>query len=477
MSDILLNHARTAFEHHDWATLVQDIREFLSEQTLNPSTPRSLNNGTKQSTAMEQSSPAQQGMIQLAVQALAYVDFQTRWELVSLIVKFGAPAIAPLVGLLDQFKPAPLVPSEPCDRDPAPTIPSIASESISENSPISSLPSSSSLYPIEEDEEEEDWDLLWFISRILGDIHHPDAIAALIQVLQTSPSEDVVTAAIMALAQQGMAAITPLTQLLNHTATKLLATQALAQIFAKEPTLELRNTLITITQDADPAVRAVVIEALSHSHQPQVTDLILTASDDVAARVRRAAIIALGIQSKQCEPSLIPIILKHLEPRLWDLDMEVRRQTAIALGRIQTLESAELLLTALAANDFPAMLKPDVVRALIWTNTQTGLDLLSEYLVDHHPKAPVYQEIAIMLGRVESPQLHAQATAILLDLLHHHGITQQSVIIKQSIAMSLGQLKKPEAEEALVQLSQDGDERVKLHAIAALKTLKGEWPN
>ena len=451
MSDTLLTHARNAFNHREWAALIQDIREFLAQHRENHLAINAQTNGGNSLHSSASESSAREAFLQLAIQALLLVDFQTRWELVSLIAKFGPTAIAPLMALMDQFQLEETAPL-PSDHGVSP---------------------SPTLAPSEE--EAEDWDLLWFIARILGNIQHPDAITALIQILQTSPSEDVVTAAVMALAQQGIAAIAPLNQLINHDATKLVATQALAQIFAKDPNVELRDTLITITQDPEPSVREVVIEALSHSHQTPVTDILITASNDFAASVRRAAIIGLGMRAKVCEASILPTILSALEPRLWDLDTEVRRQTAIALGRVQTLDSAQRLFTALIAEDFPAMLKPDVVRALIWTNTAAGLDRLNQYLCHHHPKAPIYQEIAIMLGRVESTQLYAQATHILLNLLANHGITQQSVIIKQSIAMSLGQLKQVEAEPALIQLSQDEDERVKLHAIAALKTLKGEW--
>ncbi|MEM9213013.1 MAG: HEAT repeat domain-containing protein [Cyanobacteria bacterium P01_F01_bin.150] len=474
MSDNLLTHARNAFERHDWATLILDIRKFLGKVKSKRANPSVQANGAKKSFDDCLVSD-RMAIIQLAVQAMPWVDFQTRWELVSLIKRFGPDSIAPLITLLNQFKAENLSSSaqeaeqgeaENGDRS------NISSSNLSS---FEANTSPSILSVPNNDEDDEDWDLLWFIARILGNIQHPDAITALIQILQTSPSEDVVTAAVMGLAQQGKGAIAPLSKLLHYDATKLVATQALARIFAEEPNMALRDILMTITQDVNASVRAVVIEALSHAHQSQVTDLLVIASDDVAAIVRRAAVTGLGIQAKVCDASIIPTILKSLEPRLWDLDMEVRRQTAIALGRIQMVESATLLCSALTAEDFPTVIKPDVIRSLIWTNTEEGLNILSSYLHDYHPKASIYQEIAVMLGRVESPQLYEQATFILLDLLNNHGVTRQSVIIKQSIAMSLGQLRQPQAEATLVQLSQDEDARVKLHAIAALKTLRGEW--
>ena len=431
MSDSLLPRIHAAFEHQDWATVIQCLRQF-SPQPVSSLTEMSEGESSASPVSVSiASAPASnpdaenQEILQFAVKTLTCVDFQARWELVSLITKFDADAIPALTSILETFDP-------------------------------------------DDDDEEEDWDLLWFIARILGQIRHPSAIAALIQVLQTSPREDVVTAAIMALAQQGIGAIAPLTQLLNHDATKVLAAQALAQIFAQNPAPQLRDILITITQDPNPTLRALVTESLSHSHHPQVTDILITALDDVAAIVRRAAVTGLGIQSKTLDT---PLLLSSLEPRLWDLDTEVRRQASIALGRVQTSASATLLATALNAQDFPSSLKPDVVRALVWTDTQAGLNALAHYLQHHSPKAPVYQEIAVMLGRVESPHLYSQATQLLLELLNTHGITWQSIIIRQSIAMSLGQLQQPEAEMALVKLTQDEDERVKLHAIAALKHL------
>ena len=47
MSDTLLAHARNAFEHSDWAALVQDIREFLARDKGSPSAPKHQRNEEK----------------------------------------------------------------------------------------------------------------------------------------------------------------------------------------------------------------------------------------------------------------------------------------------------------------------------------------------------------------------------------------------------------------------------------------------
>ncbi|NET51770.1 MAG: HEAT repeat domain-containing protein [Merismopedia sp. SIO2A8] len=439
MSETLIAIAHTALSHHDWSALIQCLRQFSSESshfeqgahgTSHHRTSEAASQGGHPDVVPWNNAAAEvEAIVSFAVRALSLADFQTRWELVSAISKFGTVAIPPLVDLLNDFDVG--------------------------------------------DDDEGDWDLLWFIARILGQIHHPSAIVALVQVLQVSPTEDVVSATVMALSQQGREAVPPITLLLEHDATKLVAIQALARIFVKDPDQALRECLTTISQDEDATVRAVVIEALSHSHHPDIAAILIQALDDVAASVRRAAVVGLGLQAKTISDE---ILLSALEPQLWDLDAEVRRQTAIALGRMQSTGAAELLSTALKSQDFPTPLKPDVVRALIWTDTQAGLESLNDYLQNQLPKAEIYQEIAVMLGRVTVSELKGPATHLLLDLLQNHGVTHQSVIIRQSIAMSLGQLRQPMAASVLQELTQDDDERVRLHAIAALKTLNNEWP-
>lgn len=423
MSDSLLVLARTAFDCSDWATLSQCIQECLARQT-GPAA-QDIYNSVAENRLLDSGDPAEKDMIiALAVQALTLVDFQTRWTFVPLIAKFGHPAISPIMSVLAEFEP--------------------------------------------DDEEEADWDLLWFIARILGDIQHPDAVMALVQLLQTSPSEDVMTAVVMALAQQGHEAIEPLMQLLGHAATKKVAAQALAQIFVKEPTINLRESLTKITEDPDPSVRVTVIDALGHCQHPQVIECLVKASQDSVASVRQTAVTGLGMQAQGIDHTVLMPVLRS---RLWDTDADVRRQTTIALSRLQTGAAADILATALNASDFPSYLKSEVVRSLVWTNTPDALNHIRTYLQTHTAKAEIYQEIAVMLGRVELGTLKLQATQLLLDLLTSYGISQQSAMLRQAIATSLGQLGQTVAEPALRQLTQDSDERVRLHAIAALRHL------
>ena len=58
-------------------------------------------------------------------------------------------------------------------------------------------------------------------------------------------------------------------------------------------------------------------------------------------------------------------------------------------------------------------------------------------------------------------------------LKSNHPATQ-SLVVKQAIALSLGQLGEMQAIEQLIQLLADADVGVKLHAITALKKLAPE---
>ncbi|HEY9661089.1 MAG TPA: HEAT repeat domain-containing protein, partial [Allocoleopsis sp.] len=60
-----------------------------------------------------------------------------------------------------------------------------------------------------------DWQILWFVARILGSLEDATAVDALMNLLRSTDNSEVATVAATALAQQGHAAISPLTQLLE----------------------------------------------------------------------------------------------------------------------------------------------------------------------------------------------------------------------------------------------------------------------
>jgi HEAT repeat protein len=366
--------------------------------------------------------------VQAAIDALKLGDFQARWEASKLLSNSGTAAIEPLLSILE--------------------------------------------------EEDTDWELLWFVARILGNIEHPSAVSGLVNLLATTAHEEVAGMAAAALAHHGTAAIAPLTNLLQQDATRLMAVQALAQIRHADAV----PPLLTMVSDAAPATRTAAIEALSHFYTPAISAVLLTVLEDVAATVRKAAVVGLGIQAAQMDTA---DLVERLQERLRDFHLDVCCQAAIALGRIGTNQAADALFEVLQSPHTPVALQIEAVRALARMDTPHALDRLqsllkqfvaaanSESALAHNALtlAPdVQQEIITVLGRVESPETQAQATQILLDTLHAF-LPVLSPKHKQTIALSLGQLGQRAAIDALIHLLADPNASVRFHAIAALKQL------
>ncbi len=85
--------------------------------------------------------------------------------------------------------------------------------------------------------------------------------------------------------------------------------------------------------DSDSGVRAAVIEALGSFHDPRIPPVLIQALKDPAAMVRQAAVIGLSVRTE-----LVPELdlVNRFTEHLWDLNVQVCQQSAIALGRIGT---------------------------------------------------------------------------------------------------------------------------------------------
>ncbi|GAB4375353.1 MAG: hypothetical protein Kow00121_20970 [Elainellaceae cyanobacterium] len=358
-----------------------------------------------------------------ALQTLQEGDFQARWEVVKSISNCGTEAIVPLLAILE--------------------------------------------------EEETDWELLWFIARILGNLHHPDAVNALAQLLQSTSNPDVAGMAATALANQGEAAIAPLIELLQVPPTRSLALQALAQI--RHP--HAVPALLDAVNDPASEIRVTAIDALSHYYGLAIPSVLLQALADPNADVRKAAVNGLAIQANQ--PTNQLELTPHLKPLLWDLNPNVCCQTAIALGRVGTDAAADALLEVVQSTPALLALRLEAIRAMARIGSLYALMQLQTSLFDLSQSSAaadleVSREIVAVLGRVESSALQAKATEILLNLLHTHLPLLTDLRLKQAIARSLGQLKQLDAIDALIQLLADSNASVRFHAIAALKQLNAE---
>jgi HEAT repeat protein len=191
---------------------------------------------------------------------------------------------------------------------------------------------------------------------------------------------------------------------------------------------------------------------------------LLDALDDRAAVVRKEAAIGLGLRSDLREEL---DLVNRLKPLLYDFNIEVCRQAALALGRLGTDQAATALFEVLKSPATPVPLQIDLARALGWVRTAKTLDYLQQALAEASVESAL--EIIRVLGRFEESNLKRKATQILLNFLNSEHPTAREPSIKQAVAQAWGQLGDVDAIDGLVGLLADPADTVKLHAIAALK--------
>ncbi|MEA5512863.1 HEAT repeat domain-containing protein [Nodularia sp. UHCC 0506] len=359
-------------------------------------------------------------VLELALSILEMGDFQQRWDITKVLRQLGKIAIPALIDILE-----------------------------------------------DEDAEE---DLRWYAVRTLGEFQYPEAIVSLVDVLKTSESQELKAMAASALGQIGTTAITALTELLAEGETRLLAVRSLAFIHTQETI----TPLLSVAQDAQAAVRSATLEAISSFHDQCVLPFLLTGLDDVAATVRRAAVQGLGFRP---DLSTELDLVTRLQPRLYDLNLDVCCAAAIALSRMGTDEAAKYLFQVLISPHTPLKLQLEIIRALVWVETLSGLAYLQQAFYQTTSEI-LWQEMITVLGQVQKPDLMTPAAEILLNVLQsQHLVTVTNPFgakIKSAIALGLGQLGNHQAVEPLILLLADTNQIVRLHAIAALKKLDAE---
>lgn len=401
----ILEQAQAARASANWLLLIQCLQQLVQEEKL-------ASRGRKiplLESELEQ-------VLDLAIEVLVVGDFNQRWDIAKVFPKLGKSAITPIIEILS--------------------------------------------------DEDADEELRWYAARILREFNYPEAIAALVELLKTSESEELKAIAATALGEIGETAVAALTHLLTQESTRELAVRSLSQIRCKETIAPL----LSVVQDSQVEIRVAAIEALGSFHDPRIPPVLLKALDDLAAPVRREAVIGLGFRSDlQAKLDLVNCLL----PRLYDFNLDVCIAAAIALGRLGTDAAATGLFRVLQSPHTPLPLQTEIVRSLGRIGTQTSLEYLHSSL---HQQAlmPVWQEIVTVLGRVEQPDLSAKAAEILLALVRYSDLGMQQTSLKQALALSLSQLGEMQAMEGLIQLLADPEMAVRLHAIAALKQLAPE---
>ena len=346
----------------------------------------------------------------LALKMLVAADFQHKWEITKLLPTFGSQIVIPLCTLV-----------------------------------------------IDETIEGE---VRWFICKILGKFPQWRVILTLVELLQQTTDRELITAAVKTLIEIGEPAIDALIDLLSLPEHRQLAVQSLSYI----RTPSTIDPLLEVTTDEEPELRTIAIAALGSFHDRRIPPVLVTALEDKASTVRKEAAIALGFRPDLCQKL---DLVTHLQPLLYDLSLEVCRQAAISLGRMRQEAANTALFEVLQADTTPVSLKLDLVKALGWSETASGVDYLHQAL--SRGSESIVREITTVLGKIGMSDLKPQASLALIDFWR----SQQpcSPAIGQSLATSLGELRYEGAVPVLQELLQNSDRKVQLHAVCALKKL------
>ena len=346
----------------------------------------------------------------LALKMLIEADFQHKWEITKLLPLFGDEIIEPLCNLaLDE------------------TI---------------------------------EVEVRWFICKVLGKFPARKVILTLVELLQQTTSSELTTIAEKTLIEIGDCAVDALIDLLSQPKHRTLAVRALSYI----RTSQTIAPLLEVSTADEPELRTIAIAALSSFHDARIPPVLIAALQDRASSVRREAAIALGFRADLSQEL---DLITQLKPLLYDLDLEVCKQTAISLGRMKQTEATTALFAVLQADTTPYGLKSDLIKALAWSENALAIGYLQQAL--NNASELVVREIIMVLGRITTPELKRIATKALINFWQNN--RQCSSAIKQTLATSLGQLRCHNARQVLEEIVEDSDRKVKLHAFSALKKL------
>lgn len=354
-----------------------------------------------------------QQRLELSLKILEYGDFQQRWEVAKIIPQFGNIAISYLIKILE--------------------------------------------------DETQDSEQRWFAGKILGEFDQPQVVHSLLNLLKTNPDEELRDITANALANLGTSAIQGLHQLLKQPEHRLLATKTLAKIRRSEVIL----SLLAVVYDPNPEVRAIVIETLGSFHDQRTFPILSEALNDPTSIVRKEAVMALGFWANIIDQS---ILLEHLQPLLYDLNLEICQQAAIAISRLNNDQSPQVLFPLLSSNTTPIPLQLTVIKCLGWLESRSSVNYLAQALTLVEPE--IITEIIQVLGRLKNTQLISFATNILINFYKSQPPSLEQVSIRKILAYSLGNLDLNLAQTTLMELQKDQYPAVRLHAQTALKNIK-----
>jgi HEAT repeat protein len=376
-------------------------------------------------------------LLDCALATLRNGDFQARWDIVSEMKAFGEQAVLPLVELLDHA---------------------------------------------ETDEE-----LTWFVVKILGTFHHPEAILALVERLDPSQPEDLSEIAAQVLAGMGADVLDSLALLLENPMRQPLAVKAIAQVNHPSAVPLLLSAWSRVSQTPEPQaqepraqaseLRESILEALdkfqdSAAQESMILPIFLQGLQDESPAVRRVAIAGLSSRRDSASKGYL---VERILPYLQDQTLEVADQAARALGGLATDNAAIALIEKCCDLETLPALRQTLIQVLGWIGSECALDGLVQIWQELSqrpiPPEPLLKEVLVSLSRtVIAPPEAARKIVSLL----RSPILRASVQLKSTAAFCLGRLAAEETLADVIELLADSDYTLRLHVIAALKQISPE---
>lgn len=314
-----------------------------------------------------------------------------------------------------------------------------------------------------------DWEVRWFAARILGGFDRPEVVSSLVEMLIDLEDEELSQSIADSLTQIGPTAVVALSRLLADGEQRTRAVIALARIRHVSTVLPL----LTIMAGEEANLRAIALEALGSFHDERVQPALFKALEDPSGSVRQEAVKILGLRQdlqQQCD------VVALLEPRLWDANLAVCQQATISLGRVGNPAAIAALVYLLSRETTPEKLGLTAIQSLGWIAHPAA----TQALITTWDRATWKQRMAIVAAleaQLNEAQPSNERPAVVITALLRWSTTLQLTpdreyrSLRQALALALGRLGNDTVIPHLQKLSQDGDQGVRLHAIAALRQL------
>lgn len=320
----------------------------------------------------------------------------------------------------------------------------------------------------------QDPDLLGFIAEILGHSPSPQAMLALVHLLNHCDDDDVREAVIYILAKQGPTCVDALLSYLDHPDLQRSVLKALIQM--NHPAT-IEGFLLGCKKD-DPEMRALAFEGLGQFHHGAIAPRLIQGLQDPDANVRGICVKALGLRSKS---DVNEVLISAVSPLLYDTNERVGRLAAKTLGRFNHPLALESLWHRLIEPSHPSAITPDLIQALAWSGHSQGVHFLLKTMTllvcddgpafrQSWPSELVIELIQTLANLHESNHFSAVENAFML-LLSSKSPLFESIQMKQVLTMAIAKLGQDRSIPPLIQVLANDNDRLRFHVIAALKQL------